>query len=379
MKNDFLEYYGKHNISPVKQDVSNIEIHYERRKKLYRQLGIPTIAFRNAEILEVGPGGGYNTLAFFHWNVKHVDLVEANPKGREDMQQLFVQQGIAEEKYEIFPYKIEEYKTKKKYDIIIAEGFLPLIYNQQEVINKLQELINENGIIVVTCSEDICFFIELMKRLVGIMIVADIPEYDQKVEYLADFFKPQLARLRGVSRSPEDWVQDQILSPTIVNEAELTMSQAINYFGENFDVLGCSPNLFTDYSWYKDIWCNYKEDYREQFRRKRFSLLMANMQEVILPVEAADILEKHFKEIKRLEADYERTFDVDKVSSIIKEMDSMDSLLQQNFEVEFTNVFHEIKEALLCLLQEKKVNMNKYPCFFSAFGRTQQYISFVKR
>lgn len=57
MKNEFLEYYGQHNISPVKQDISNLKVHYERRRKLYRQCGIPVIAFRNAEILEIGPGG----------------------------------------------------------------------------------------------------------------------------------------------------------------------------------------------------------------------------------------------------------------------------------------------------------------------------------
>ena len=45
-------------------------------------------------------------------------------------------------------------------------------------------------------------------------------------------------------------------------------------------------------------------------------------------------------------------------------MDSMDSLLQQNFEDGLMNVLREIKVALLCVIQEKKVNMDKYPCFF---------------
>ena len=89
MKNDFLDYYNKYQISPVKQDISDLEMHYQRRKKLYKQCGIPTIAFRNAQILEVGAGGGYNTLAFFHWESGHVDLVEANPWGRKDMEKLF--------------------------------------------------------------------------------------------------------------------------------------------------------------------------------------------------------------------------------------------------------------------------------------------------
>lgn len=64
-KNDHLDFYGEHHISSVKQVISEIEVHYERRTKLYRQCGISTLVFRNAEILEVGHGGGYNTLAFF--------------------------------------------------------------------------------------------------------------------------------------------------------------------------------------------------------------------------------------------------------------------------------------------------------------------------
>ena len=57
MKNDFLEFYGAHNISPVRQDINNLDMHYKRREKLYRQCGIPTIAFRDRNILEIGPGG----------------------------------------------------------------------------------------------------------------------------------------------------------------------------------------------------------------------------------------------------------------------------------------------------------------------------------
>lgn len=65
--NDFIEYYGEHGISPVKQDLSNIKAHYAKREKLYRQLGVPSIAFEGKKILEIGPGSGYNTLAYFFW------------------------------------------------------------------------------------------------------------------------------------------------------------------------------------------------------------------------------------------------------------------------------------------------------------------------
>ena len=61
--NKFIEYYGKHGISPVKQDLSDFDTHCAKREKLYRQLGLPAIAFEGKNILEVGPGSGRNTLA----------------------------------------------------------------------------------------------------------------------------------------------------------------------------------------------------------------------------------------------------------------------------------------------------------------------------
>lgn len=379
MKNDFLDYYNKYQISPVKQDISDLEMHYQRRKKLYRQCGIPTIAFRNAQILEVGAGGGYNTLAFFHWESGHVDLVEANPWGRKDMEKLFEQLQISKDKYDVFPCKIEEYQTKKKYDFIIAEGFVQNLYNQQEVIGKLQELIAKDGVIVITCTDAVCYYVELMKRLVGCVLTADMVEYQQKVEYLAEIFEPQLAQLKGVSRSAKEWVQDQILDTPNVNGMELSLWQAINYFSEDFDVLGCSPRMFTDYSWYKDIWYDDKKSYKEQFLQKRMSLLLANMPEVTVSIEESNLLTQHFDYIKKMEVEYESTFNMKCVNKIIEEMDSMRELVEKKLDENFMRIFLEIREVLLCILEKKSVKMENYPNFFSAFGRTQQYISFVKK
>ena len=73
--NDFIEYYKTHNIVPSEQK-EDYEVHFEKRRKLYRQLGIPLIAFRNADILDVGSGDGYNTAAFFEFGAAYIDMVE---------------------------------------------------------------------------------------------------------------------------------------------------------------------------------------------------------------------------------------------------------------------------------------------------------------
>ncbi len=306
-------------------------------------------------------------------------MVEPNLWGRKDMETLFSQQHISSERYDVFPCSIEDYKTDKKYDLIIAEGFLQNLYNQREVISKLQDLVAQNGIIVITCTDAVCYFIELMKRLVGHALTADIKDYDEKVEYLADWFAPQLAKLKGVSRSAKEWVQDQILDTPNINGMELSILQAIDYFAGEFDILGCSPQMFTDYSWYKDIWYDNRKDYEEQFKRKRLSLLMANMPEMTFPIEQTNILIKHFSMIKRMEAEYERTLDHERITKIIDEMDSMKELLEVGLDNAFMNVFGEIREVLSCILERKNINMADYPHFFAAFGRTQQYISFVRK
>ncbi len=376
MENGYLEYYGKHHISPVNQDITDIKAHFERRRKLYRQCGIPTIAFRNAEILEVGPGGGYNTLAFFHWGSRHIDLVEANPRGIEDMKSLFGYQEILEDKYDIISCKIEDYSTEKKYDIIIAEGFLSNVPNQQEIIDKLKDLAAPDGIIVVTCIDNVSCFVENMKRLIGKVMVRDILSYQDKLSFLSEIFGKQLAMLKGVSRPTEDWVQDNILNPVINDNLELSMLQAICFFG-GYDVLGSSPQMFVDYSWYKDIWYAYKEDYKRQFREKHMGLLLTNMPEQIMAVEKAGRLERHFKCIRNLVSEYDKTLQSNYIEEILIHMNEMEEDLQ-GIDGKFLDVFAEIRDALWQVHNIGEVNMEEYPHFFSAFGRSQQYIAFMK-
>lgn len=376
MGNGYIEYYGKHHISPVNQNIKDIEMHYERRKKLYRQCGIPIITFKDKELLEVGPGGGVNTLAFFHWGIKHVDLVEPNHKGREDMCALFSQGGVPAGKYEIFQCAIENYSVNKKYDIIIAEGFLQHLPDNRKIINKLKELMADDGVIVITCTDGVCLFIEIMKRLLGQVMTKDIQGYEDKVSCLEKLFEPQLAKLQGVSRPAKDWVQDQILNPVLYDNA-LSMFDAINLFGEEYDVLGSSPNMFTDYSWYKDIWFNYKEDYKQQFREKRLSLLKANMPEKILLSQQVERIVEHFEDIRNLAKQYENTFDDQHLYDIGKRMHDMEDELK-GVGNDFMEVFYEI-EAIIDGLQKKRtVDMEQFPHFFNSFGRTQQYMAFVK-
>ena len=303
-------------------------------------------------------------------------MVEANPRGIEDMKSLFGYQEIPEDKYDIISCKIEDYSTEKKYDIIIAEGFLSNVPNQQEIIDKLKDLAAPDGIIVVTCIDNVSCFVENMKRLIGKVMVRDILSYQDKLSFLSEIFGKQLAMLKGVSRPTEDWVQDNILNPVINDNLELSMLQAICFWG-GYDVLGSSPQMFVDYSCYKDIWYAYKEDYKRQFREKHMGLLLTNMPEQIMAVEKAGRVERHFKCIRNLVSEYDKTLQSNYIEEILIHMNEMEEDLQ-GIDGKFLDVFADIRDALWQVHNIGEVNMEEYPHFFSAFGRSQQYIAFMK-
>lgn len=376
-KNDIIDFYEQKGISPVKQDISNFSLHLERRRKLYRQCGIPVAFFKNAKVLEVGPGSGYNTLAFFEWGAD-VELVEPNAKGVQEIVELFKERNIHESRYVIHKSRIEDFNPDRKYDIVIAEGFMDAIDNQKEVIDKLKSLVNWGGIIVITCADNVCFFIEAVKRFVSVVLTRNISNYEDKVQFLVNYFEPQLAALRGMSRPVRDWVEDQMLCPSFINGNSLSLSEAMDYF-EGFFVIGSSQKMFTDYSWYKDVWFDGKSDMQKQFSGKRLSLIMAGMDEFILPAEEVDWFVHRFTKVRNFTSQYEKNQD----NEVILELKVLLNEISEKIEVfpkEFIEVFYDIEGIVNDIASDiANIDVGKYQYLFRAFGRTQQYIAFEKQ
>ena len=69
MVNAFVEFYEIYGVSPVSQDISDLDKYILGRWRLYQLLGINARSFRDSMVSEVGAGSGYNTLVFlFGWD-----------------------------------------------------------------------------------------------------------------------------------------------------------------------------------------------------------------------------------------------------------------------------------------------------------------------
>lgn len=375
-KNDYLTFYGENNISPVRQDINNFEQHCLRRKNLYRQLGIPVLALRNSEILEVGAGSGYNTLTYFFLGggVKNVDIVEPNPTGRVEINRLFEKYKITKDKYNCISSTIEEFVTNKTYDFVIAEGFIPGLSNPKEILGILEKYTHKNSIIIITCVDEIGLYVERMKRLVAQYITKDIKELKLKVEKLLVIFKPQLEKL-GASRKPEDWILDQLFNPSLLVRNDFTMKDAIEFYYDRFEVLGASQNIFVDNSWYKDLQYDYKKAYINQYERKKSIFLFAGeYEENYLQL---DEINKLKKEINRIH-EISREIEIDKkwslIQSLIVEIEYLNKVSSSFRLKEYNNEIIDIFNNL----ENNKIDFSKYNRFFNDFGKSQQYISFVR-
>lgn len=374
-ENPMVDFYEKHNISPVHQNISDISAHYIRREKLYRTLGIPPVTFLNRTILEVGPGGGYNALAFFHWGAS-VDMVEPNSKAQKEIVGLLKRLEIGNERWRLYKSKIENCLFDEEYDIVIAEGFITELNNKDEVIAKLSMHVKKGGVIVVTCLDEISIFFEQVKRLLAWLLTKDTDDFDEKVRILCRAFSSHLITLKFTSRPVKDWVTDEFLNPSMYT-GPFSIVDCIESFGGQYELLGSSPSMFTDYSWYKDTGFDSKKSMINQFYCKRHLLIMTEMEESIKTREYNDKLYNAASAVHKLSKELESNPGERSIHQIIDLLEYIGSI---TMDVDF-RIYEAINESISLLIDndlsaEKIANAGKIA---AAFGRAQQYVSMVKK
>lgn len=374
--NPFISFYTKYKISPIHQDIQNFRRHLLRREKLYRLLGLAPVAFKDKTILEIGPGGGYNALVLFSWGA-NLDFIEPNPKAQEELPILFKKYKIKNNRWKLFPCKIEEFVINKKYDIVIAEGFIPGLYRRNEIIAKISDLVGFGGVVVVTCIDELSFFFELVKRLVAHRLLQkkNAEKFSIKVELLSHAFSSHLKSLRFASRPVRDWVADNFFNPAIYGNF-FSIAECIEEFGKDFTLLGSSPSMFTDYSWYKDTEFDSHNSFLEQFYTKRHVLMLWDMPESIRAKEANKNLVQEISELRKFASKTEQDLNEENIKKIIKRLQRI-KILTKAVDI---RIYKTINEAISLLL-DKDLNAFKISHASElafAFGRGQQYLSLVK-
>lgn len=245
----YVEYYSRHNISPVGQDISDMERHLRRRDGLYRSLGLAPALLAGRDVLEFGPGGGHNPLHTHSLRPARYVLVDANPTGlAETKQRLAGGDGL-----EFHLSLIEDYADDRRFDVVLCEGLLAFQENPEAILDKAASFVKPGGVLVVTCQDSVSSASDFLRTAIGKALRDPSLPLVGQAKKLAPIFQAHFANLPGMSRPVEDWILDNVLQPFYFKRL-YSIADALRFLDAEFHLYGSSPRYLADWRWYKDAY-----------------------------------------------------------------------------------------------------------------------------
>ncbi len=379
-ENAFLDYYKKHDIAPVSQDISDLDKHFERRNALYRHCGIPSSLIEGKSVLEIGPGTGHNALFTNAMKPQKYVLVDGNPRSIQETTRLLNTFFPDVSNCEIIESSFENFTSNTQFDLVICEGTIPAQKDPHGFLKSVSEFTKPSGLLLITCVDHVSYVSEILRKVAAALLIdGKVLTEDEKLNKLRPFFLPHIATLKGMSRPIDDWIYDQILQPVL--GSLLSIEDAIKCLSSEFNVYGASPHFFIDWRWYKDIYANqqqYNELAIDSYIKNIHNLL--DYRYVFEPIEPetgrsmAHICQSIFEIANRIRDAGINSNSLSELRSLLNKL----SILTSKFSSGTT----ESLQQFICALDEflaGKSFPSRLERFEPWFGRGQQYVSFIRK
>ncbi len=247
----YLGFYTQNKISPVHQDVGDLDRHYARRDHLYRYLGIPPFAVGGKSVAEFGPGSGYNALYTTSLNPARYLLVDGNPTGLDEARALLGGYFPTAGCHEFVLSRFQDFHTDERFDLVMCEGAIPHQDDPAGITRHIGGVVKPGGVLVITTGDYVGMLPEVLRRLIRTSLMPPNTPVAEQVAALRPVFEPHLKTLSGMSRPVDDWILDNIVQGW--TNPMYPVDRAIRALDGDFLIYGGSPRFLTDGRWYKNI------------------------------------------------------------------------------------------------------------------------------
>ena len=244
------DFYSKHNISPVSQDIGILDKHYQRRESLYLSLGLVPSFMRGRTILEFGPGSGHNALYTASLSPQKYELVDGNFRGVQETRDRLA--SFTDLQITVHHALFDMFTTDSKFDTVWAEGCLPHQSRPLPLLTHVASFVADGGCLCVSTNNGISYLSETIRRLFRDRFFDALGDVHEQARKLTPYIQPHLQHLHGMSRPIEDWILDSIVQP-MRDRRLLSIPEVVSCLEREFDVYGSSPRFLTDWRWYKEI------------------------------------------------------------------------------------------------------------------------------
>ena len=375
----FLDFYNDQNIIPVSQKLDNLAPLIRRRGFLYQKLGINLRALRGCDILEFGPGGGYNAIVTAQYKPRKYHFVDGSKLSIERLHAI-LKKHIEVDESHIYNTDLHEFRSTEKFDLVLCEGLLNGQHKPDDTLRHVANFVAPGGMIVITTSHLVAMLPELLRRLLRIFVYRSCLTTEERLGKLCDIFLPHLETFGTETRPIKDWVYDSIIHNWQDGNYSFNLSDAIEVLNEDFEFVHAFPDFSTDGRWYKGVG-DQKDS--NQLATLQFSNSLLSFLDFRVPFEVT----------------YRATLETSEINLLCSKLAAIhDFMLVNNSVAEFSDVINiliEIRDRLPTNLQITCDSINDYIAgvgaliaegrrvnfgsFSSWWGRAQMYSSFVRR
>lgn len=353
-----LTVYKKNNPSTHKIEKDDIfKYHQKFRESLFRdKLKFPLQMFEGAELLDFGSGTGEQDIFYAKWGA-HVTGVEMNNLSVDRCKKLFEKYHLTD-KLEIHNVSLFDFKSNKKFDIVVSNGVLHHTNNQKDGFNKLVSYLKPNGFVFISIGNSVGAFQRNLQR----MILYKLAKSEKDIVKLAKlFFKDHIERaVKYGKRSIDSIIYDSYVVPKADNAR---VEEILEWFDENniefysswpplqfpFPLVDSPRNNLIDYT---------ERKYRKLLSFSEYFWMTANQTD-------RKIIDEHYEDLLLMNnlrkiTDFVKDVEPDSVIDLekFKEIDNLDfdSNLERIYKKEINKIFRFFRELqnLICLLENTK-------------------------
>jgi SAM-dependent methyltransferase len=247
----YIEFYNKHNIIPVSQDLTDINEFIYKRNFLYTSLGIPLQQFNGKNVLELGPGGGYNAVATSLYSPELYVFVDASTASIEILNEKNRKRLFNAKNVLIIESNIFDYKDDRLFDVVIIEAAVPSQSKPVEMIQHAGSFVKPGGVLISTTTSAPSVLSEICRRLFRIKLFENKPAFPEQVEIAANVFASHLKSLGQSTRPVTDWVADMIIHDWHKSRYVFSLPESVSALSRDFEFYNSMPKFFVDDRWHK--------------------------------------------------------------------------------------------------------------------------------
>ncbi|MGJ3259892.1 MAG: methyltransferase domain-containing protein [Rhodospirillales bacterium] len=236
-RESFLPTHGRFETSEALRD------HAASRQNVFTdKLQFPPAVFQGASLLEFGPDTGENALVAADWGAR-CTLVEPHLRAHEKITDYFERFGLVDRLDGLHSADVESFETDRRFDIVLAEGFVYTIQPSTIWLSRFQELLKPGGFCIVSYYERSGAFMELCMK--AIFQLALKHTRGSAIDTAWSLYEAKWNSIPHV-RKFDAWVMDVLQNPFVRTQFLIDSSELC---GQAVD---CGLRLYSSWPIYND-------------------------------------------------------------------------------------------------------------------------------